>query len=731
MVRTALKWTGRAIALVLVAIAIEATAFVFYVDTINFNKIVSGLSAEVGSELGRKVEVDGPVRANLWTLRPALTIENVRIANAPWGSRDTMIAVGRFHLQLKLLPLLRGVVQIKRVVIEKPDILLEVDKNGQYNWNFVEAPDPTGSEADDPWFVERLRIEDAKIQIRDGKTRTSDTFRVNLLKFKQRNPEAPLTMRLDGSVSGRPAHLALSIRSPVELIEGVPTAVDVTAKLGRTDFSANLKAAIADKLTVAGTLTSRIFDLSDFEGKPVPKGRRRLVRRTLTASQVLAIDPRTLALLRYVSSDVRVTMRSVRAQGQSLGSVSARLRIDKGIVSASPVALRFKGGQVGGTVRLQPTGAVRFALRSRVGKQTFRVQGSIGRLNRLLAGQPILLSFAINKGKSDLSGRIRVRSGRQLVVTGSLASKRLDIKDFEGLADGTEIDSDQNLADLLKNLSVKLDYRAGRLIVEGVPISNVRLPATVNKGVLTVGPLRASVFGGPVTGRARLNSAASPPTLAVSMAIRGGQLSQLMKDEKGIKKSDQLYLTARLAGSGTTLDRVLASTSGSVAVMAGSEKAAKDLDIVSDLGTGFFKSVGGIIRLRAGDVRCVVAAMDFRNGLGKSRLLLIDTEALSLFGDGKVDLRNKTVDLYLVPSKKILYLRAIKPFVIRYRGPLANAKTSVDVGAAAAETIKGIVMTTFTPIRLLAWAFGAEPGLRFRTNPCPKAIETIYKRDFQ
>ena len=84
-----------------------------------------GLAAARASEvLGRTVTIDGSVQ---WTfsLTPTIVLNDLRIANPPWASRPDFARVESAEVTIALLPLLRGHVEIPRIVVEAPDVLLE------------------------------------------------------------------------------------------------------------------------------------------------------------------------------------------------------------------------------------------------------------------------------------------------------------------------------------------------------------------------------------------------------------------------------------------------------------------------------------------------------------------------------------------------------------------------------------------------------------------------------
>lgn len=67
-------------------------------------------------------------------LTPRLAVDGATLANLPGGSQPEMARIRRMEASLALLPLLRGEVAIRRIVVEGADILLERTAQGVPNW---------------------------------------------------------------------------------------------------------------------------------------------------------------------------------------------------------------------------------------------------------------------------------------------------------------------------------------------------------------------------------------------------------------------------------------------------------------------------------------------------------------------------------------------------------------------------------------------------------------------
>jgi uncharacterized protein involved in outer membrane biogenesis len=94
-------------------IALVATVVVF-LYTADFNQYRSIIERTVANATGRQLEIKGDLVIQM-TPRPQLAVADVTLANAPWGSRPHMARVGKLLVQLEVLPLLTGTLEVSQI----------------------------------------------------------------------------------------------------------------------------------------------------------------------------------------------------------------------------------------------------------------------------------------------------------------------------------------------------------------------------------------------------------------------------------------------------------------------------------------------------------------------------------------------------------------------------------------------------------------------------------------
>lgn len=136
---------GRGLRIAVVAltmlIAIPAVAAIALYFTFDANRLKPEIAEVVRGQTGRELAVSGPISLNLLSLAPTIEMRDVALANLPGGSRPAMVTLDRLEAQVALLPLLSRRVEIRRLVLLHPTILLETVQ-GQPNWRLLPESKP-------------------------------------------------------------------------------------------------------------------------------------------------------------------------------------------------------------------------------------------------------------------------------------------------------------------------------------------------------------------------------------------------------------------------------------------------------------------------------------------------------------------------------------------------------------------------------------------------------------
>ncbi len=239
-----LRWSG----LLVLALIVGAAAILFTTD---FNAYRTTIAERAEAATGRKVSIGGDLTL-AFSLQPTLEVEDVAVANAPWGTRPQMFEAERLEAKLELLPLLSGDVAIERIALVAPTVYLETDSQGGGNWVFAQADaKPDTAASDSPPLsvsVRDMTVTDALIAFRDGEADKLTEVKVDRIRLSMDAADQPLNL----TVEGRYLDEAFSVDGTVGSLAalqtgGAPVPVDIDVAY------AEVEASVAGRVALTGT----------------------------------------------------------------------------------------------------------------------------------------------------------------------------------------------------------------------------------------------------------------------------------------------------------------------------------------------------------------------------------------------------------------------------------------------------------------------------------------------
>lgn len=180
--------------------------------------------AKVKELTGRELRVEGRIGLSV-SLVPTVSVESVRFQNAPWGSRADMVTAKRVEVEIALLPLLAGKIDLRGLTLIEPDVLLETDANGRGNWEF-DASDtkPSPSEGKPQRIdIRRAQVENGVLTYHgtgDAQARKLDVARLDLKRAGGR-----YVVDIDARLNDEAIRVQATFAP-----DAVPTKVEATAK---------------------------------------------------------------------------------------------------------------------------------------------------------------------------------------------------------------------------------------------------------------------------------------------------------------------------------------------------------------------------------------------------------------------------------------------------------------------------------------------------------------------
>ena len=325
-------------------------------------------------------------------------------------------------------------------------------------------------------------------------------------------------------------------------------------------------------------------------------------------------------------------------------------------------------------------------------------------------------------GDSDLAGDANVdASGDRPYLRADLASNRLDLEDLGGFigappgkpaavaARGRLLPDTPYDLEKLGAMDADVRLRAARIVGTRLPLDDMDAHLLLEGGLLRLDPLDFGVAGGNVRSTIRLDGRESPIRVQAQAAVRGLDLKRLMPQAELAQGAiGRIGGDIALAGSGNSVAKMLATSSGDVALGMGRGQVSNllmeyaGLDIAEALK---FLITGD----RKVPVRCAFADFAVEGGVMSARALAFDTTDTIIVGEGNVDLRNETLAMTLRPRPKDRSLFVFRsPLLLR--GTFADPSFSPDPARVGLRAAIALALGSIAPPAALLATIELGPG---------------------
>jgi uncharacterized protein involved in outer membrane biogenesis len=225
-----------------------------------------------------------------------------------------------------------------------------------------------------------------------------------------------------------------------------------------------------------------------------------------------------------------------------------------------------------------------------------------------------------------------------------------------------------------------LSLEVAHLTLPAMPaLQSLRARAELKNGALKLAPLDLGLAGGHVIGQISFDANAA----AASASLRARQISlaALTAPYPSAAAGGALNAHLELHGTGDSAATLLGSASGGLEASVENGHISNLLDAKLGLNGGrlLWLKLTGDREIR---LRCAALALDFSDGVGHSRSLLIDSEQTRVSGSAMLDLRQERFELLLVPQARQGRVFALGS-AIRASGTFRQAGYEITKGEAS------------------------------------------------
>lgn len=650
--------------------AIGMCAVLLLVDPNDFK---DEIASAVKEETGRELALQGDLKLSVFPWL-ALQAGPAQLGNAPGFATGPFLSLERADVGVRLFPLLRGRMEVRRLELEGLRVYLEKNAQGKGNWEDLAKGEATpaedsGASGEMP-SIAGVSIKDAALDYRD--LQTAKQWRLQKLDVE--------TGRIE---KGKPIDLDMGF----VLDEGENT--------GATQVKLKTSAALdaeAERYTLADLEldATRTAAAPKVKNAPAKKeGREQKV--TLRAPSAIAdLKAQTLSLPQFTLGT---------AGAEFTGSVEGKEIVDKpaftGVLSLKPVNARELLAQLGGEA---PKTRDPDALKTLAFHAKLAASSSTAMFDDL----------KLTLDDTHATGHAGIADFKKTALRFDLNVDRINLDRY--LAPEEEkTKKDEKAAakkpfelpvDTLKSLNAKGTLRIGELVLAGVKMKDVRFNVDAADGLVRLNPSEAKLYGGKHQGAVTIDARGDTAKVSMEQKINAVDLTGLMGD---------LVDSKRLAGKGSANWNLTARGNDSKALLESldgrlnfdvANGAIRGTDLWYELrrAQALFKKEAAPAQGSTGETRfkTLKGSAQVENGVVDSRDFLMETDNLAVKGAGTLSLPTQKVDyhltatVYRAPEEgaggETQSLKSTE-IPVRVSGTLADLKVRPDVQAEVKQQL--------------------------------------------
>ncbi|HEY7639896.1 MAG TPA: AsmA family protein [Steroidobacteraceae bacterium] len=634
-------------------IVVAAVLVLVFVDPNDYRDDIERM---VEQKTGRELTLSGDLKLSVF---PWIALEAgaASLGDAPGFGPEPFVSIKEARIGVRLLPLLRGKIEVGNVRLDGARIRLITDERGRENWadlgqsetpqkepppdtGATEIPTIAGLEISDAAVVMENRRQKSRREIRDfhlktGRLASGETFPLALDFVLDQDRSLVVKVKLAADVTAdleRNTHrladprIDLTISGQGYPADGVPVEVrakavdaDVGQKLYRLDSLAIKTTWKSDGLPAAGVPVA--FSAKDCNAN--------------LASQTLE-----LAGLEADAAGAHVT-------GSLTGAEILDAPTFKGALKLEPLALREWLPKLGiaapKTADPNVLKQLTFTGNVHLTKSSAEVGNIVLKLDdTTLRGMLSVADFAAKALRFDLNVD-RINADRYLPPASEKPAK-------DAKTPPTEIP-----VDLLRTLNARGQLSVGEAIFAGMTFSKLRLGVNAREGKVRLYPSEAAMYGGQYHGDIGIDATGKTARVTLDEHVAGVNFAPLFKDLFQTQRvSGKGSMNMKLAGEGRNSDDLMKTLDGTLDFNV-ADGALEGADLWYEI-----RRARAVLKQQAipardsGPPRTPFSALTgtgtMSDGVLKNNDLNVAMQYLKVTGQGTVDLPRSALDYKLVTT---------------------------------------------------------------------------------
>jgi AsmA protein len=650
MLMRAVKWAAYVIGALVGLVILVLLGVLLFVDP---NKYRGDIERIVEQKTGRDLTLAGDLKLSVF---PWVALETgaVSLGDAPGFGPEPFLALKKARVGVRLLPLLRGQVEISTVKLDGVRVRLITDEQGRSNWTDLGAnssgAENTGSSSTVIPTIAGIEVEDAAITMEDRKAKTRRVIRDVKLTTGRFESGEPFDLTFACVVDQEPAasvRVTLHAKVTADLaqsryrLDAPEIALMLTGQgYPQKGIPVDVRAQSASADTKNGLYQLEAFTLdTQWAGEGLPAGG---VPIALTSSNLQAnLQQQTLEI-----PDLDLKIAGAHLTGRLSGEDILDAPKIKGPLKLDPLSPREWLPKLGIAVPQTRDAQVLKAL-------SFSSNVAVTKTSAELGNVELKLDDTTAKGTVGIADFDAKALRFDLTIDRIDADRYLPPQEENAAKPADEAPTPIPV-DALRTLNARGQLAIQHAIFAGMTFTNLRLGVSARDGKVRFNPAEAALYGGQYHGDIGIDATGNAARVSLDEHISGVDFAPLFKD---------LFKTDRVAGKGSanvvvngtgrTTDDVMKTLAGTVDFKV-ADGALEGADLWYEIRRARAVLRQQPIPERSGPARTPFSALTatgvMKNGVLATNDLNVAMQYLKVTGKGSVDVPASTLDYHLTAT---------------------------------------------------------------------------------
>ncbi len=608
--------------------------------------------------LGRTVTVDDKIVITT-SLRPIFSLEGLRVSNPKSFEKGDFLKMKTAEIQVRVLPLLMGKIQIAKFSVERLAVMLVENKAGAVNWTSQtavetksEPPPPAKPSSEeheleltsDSLVLTELVLTDISVDYRRPGWAEPLQFKIEECTGTML-PGKPFILSMKGKLLQEPYVTTIEVGSLQELVEESRSRMEINSEIAKTKF------------TFAGSL-----DLA----------------RALRSIQLNAMvaGERLDSLNGLLDLDLP-PLKSYKA--------AAQLTIRRDRMDLSDLLIQVGESKLTGKMTADHSG----------GKPDVAIE-----LNSPLIQ---LNDFDVGDWSPEIGD-----SEKPTPQTDPKKEKVTTVSQDQTSSPEGEVEELLS-PQVLKKFNARMNVKAQKVMSGTDELGSGVLTVTQKDGRFTLDPMKLNTPGGSFTLAATLKPDPQAPEASVRAVMDKFDFGVLVR--RANPKADMggiINLDVDLKSSANSFEKLMANGNGYFDFSGHLENLKAG--IIDLWAVNVIAAVASGKDNKPSEINCVLGRWTMKEGLLTPNIILIDTTKIRICGKGQVDFKKETIDLKMAPTpKKPEFFSLATP--VEVRGNFDDFGVGIQAGGLIGTTVRFIASPVTVPLaRLFSKDLPADGG---------------------